>query len=293
MKKALFFALLTIWLGSCTISAAPPITTSTLSHPALATELPLSETPSPKPMLEPTWTLPATLPAPDGFSKINEFLETNGGCRFPCWWGITPGETSWEDARNIVFPLAGLQILDGQSSSGAFLAGLMMRYEMGEGQETGFEQSYTIKDGIVEAIKIKFPNKIPTPKLKDVLTDYGIPDEVYLGGTYNKRLGWQSFWLFLHYNKQRIFIEYDRGIQPLQPPDELMPICFPEIDYAELHVWGPDYSFSSTLDLIIQEHNPTYHLEKISIMTTEEFYKKFTDPAENPCINTSSQSWVP
>jgi hypothetical protein len=28
-------------------------------------------------------------------------LATNGGCELPCWWGITPGVTSWEDAQRM------------------------------------------------------------------------------------------------------------------------------------------------------------------------------------------------
>jgi hypothetical protein len=29
-------------------------------------------------------------------------LQTNNGCRFPCWWGIEPGTTSWQDANNFL-----------------------------------------------------------------------------------------------------------------------------------------------------------------------------------------------
>jgi hypothetical protein len=30
-----------------------------------------------------------------------DMLETNGGCELPCWWGITPGETSWEETQQM------------------------------------------------------------------------------------------------------------------------------------------------------------------------------------------------
>jgi hypothetical protein len=30
-----------------------------------------------------------------------EMLATNGGCELPCWWGITPGVTRWEDAQRL------------------------------------------------------------------------------------------------------------------------------------------------------------------------------------------------
>ena len=38
-------------------------------------------------------------------NKIFELLRTNNGCELPCWWGITPGETRWEDAERLLLYL--------------------------------------------------------------------------------------------------------------------------------------------------------------------------------------------
>ena len=262
---------------------------------ATSIELPLIETPSPELIVEPTWTLPATLPVPDSFSKINQLLRTNGGCRLPCWWGITPGETTWEDARSILFPLA-FKIHDGQSKSDEFRAGLGTRYGTYEGKPTGFNQDYTIKDGIVQAIQIQLPYIVPSPKPKDILANYGIPDDVYLGGQYApEMLTTQSFWFYIYYTKQRIFVEYIPEGQPiqLQPPNGLLSACFSKIDYAELHVWGPDYSFDSTRDLIFKNSGVSpLPLKDVTNLTVEQFYKKFIDPNEAPCIETPAEHWL-
>ncbi len=39
-----------------------------------------------------------TLSPAEELAKILELLKTNGGCELPCWWGITPGHTSQEEA---------------------------------------------------------------------------------------------------------------------------------------------------------------------------------------------------
>jgi hypothetical protein len=33
--------------------------------------------------------------------QIEEFLATNGNCEYPCWWGMMPGETNFNDALKL------------------------------------------------------------------------------------------------------------------------------------------------------------------------------------------------
>src|SRR5688572_13990138 len=33
---------------------------------------------------------------------VRDLLENNAGCKLPCWWGITPGKTTWSEARQIL-----------------------------------------------------------------------------------------------------------------------------------------------------------------------------------------------
>jgi hypothetical protein len=49
-----------------------------------------------------TSTLFPTLPAEEMDETIQALIATNGGCFLPCWWGITPGVTSWDDANHFL-----------------------------------------------------------------------------------------------------------------------------------------------------------------------------------------------
>lgn len=65
-----------------------------IQRPTLGPALP----PTPSPTLPPP---NPTLLEPEALLDfIVEMLETNGGCDLPCWWGITPGETPWEEMRS-------------------------------------------------------------------------------------------------------------------------------------------------------------------------------------------------
>ena len=45
----------------------------------------------------PTYTPFSTLSPSGSISLVLELLQNNPSCLLPCWWGITPGETSWQD----------------------------------------------------------------------------------------------------------------------------------------------------------------------------------------------------
>lgn len=45
------------------------------------------------PTIESTWTAVPTLSKEDALMNLLELFSTNGGCDFPCWWGIRPGDS--------------------------------------------------------------------------------------------------------------------------------------------------------------------------------------------------------
>jgi hypothetical protein len=72
---------------------------TTMPRPTATPRPTLPPSPTPTPTQTPTATpLPfPTLEPEEMQAFIAEMLATNGGCELPCWWGITPGETRWDD----------------------------------------------------------------------------------------------------------------------------------------------------------------------------------------------------
>ena len=70
-----------------------------------------TDTPIPSVVVVPTYTpFPSpnpTLAASEALAFIRQMQVNNGGCKLPCWWGITPGETTWEEAKQVFAPLRG------------------------------------------------------------------------------------------------------------------------------------------------------------------------------------------
>ena len=66
------------------------------------------------------WTPTISSTNVEGQKLVQELLENNGGCKLPCWWGFTPGKTTWVEARQI---LEGRNIYKRARSERNFLCG--------------------------------------------------------------------------------------------------------------------------------------------------------------------------
>jgi len=84
-----------------TLTSTPRINTATPTITPSATFAPtIQVTPTfPFPMgTEVSWPEPA-LSASDWQARYDQMMQTNSGCQLPCWWGITPGETTIQEAQ--------------------------------------------------------------------------------------------------------------------------------------------------------------------------------------------------
>jgi hypothetical protein len=96
-----------------------PSTTVTETTQPTYTPMPTEVAPSVTPLSTRTPTLPPTLTAPERIGKFRELLITNLGCRLPCWWGMTPGESLWTDANQFLTYLGSEKIYSETLETGA------------------------------------------------------------------------------------------------------------------------------------------------------------------------------
>ena len=91
------------------------------ASPAPLSSPPAAHTPTPAtpptalPTVTPTPPIPGWLQAtlsprppvlsPDEQERLLDLLSTNGGCSLPCFLGVTPGRTSWDDMVTLLQPL--------------------------------------------------------------------------------------------------------------------------------------------------------------------------------------------
>lgn len=82
-----------------------PTPTVTTSPTAIGVIQTLPPSPFPTPSIPARTATPTATPVPtlsvdEEGDFLSELMLENGGCELPCWWGIVPGQTAQQDARD-------------------------------------------------------------------------------------------------------------------------------------------------------------------------------------------------
>lgn len=277
--------------------------------PSLTTNPPATETPSLSPSqavtytptpLPPTSTFLPTLAVQNPESMALNLYATNGGCKLPCWWGIIPGETSWESARNFLEPFS-LKInkyFNERDKLNYYYSHFKVPENVNLSEDVNI--GFRVNDGgFVDFITTANPWRIKSPdySLSYILSTYGIPSEVRFVATANSpHIGKPFYTYYLFY--------FDLGILTASSnvgylTGDNIEIC-PQ-NYSEtpiLLLWdknlGYTFDYLNENRFIINTHFPKFNfldLEDISNFNVDHFYETFLVPGALECIETPLAIW--
>ena len=300
-----------VCLLGCSVPPTP--TPSPSSTPLSATSAPTSSssnTPisSPSPEMptrtpSPTWTPspPTSTPAPtltaDEEQKlVLDLFQDNAGCQLPCWWGFTPGETSWQTAQEF-FTSLGKTPDSFHSPRGTTNYAVNFPVPEQISQDGIAVQDYFVRDGVIEMIWAVVGDS-QSYVLPQLLATYGQPTEIWLktfsmvADTDGEEL---PFSLLLDYQHQGMLVEY---IGFAYRRDNLIPICLQRARGA-LWLWPPEHEM--TLEDIARtgvggsvsvDGVPDFRsLEEATGMSVEQFYQTFVQPDNQTCFETPVDMW--
>ncbi|MEW5869740.1 MAG: hypothetical protein AB1894_10735 [Chloroflexota bacterium] len=273
------------------MTSAYPIATSTLVIPTT------TQTPLP------------TLTASERIDKFRELLTTNLGCRFPCWWGITPGKSTWAETRQFLTYL-GPEKISSRTIMASKTLYIPSGFDLKVKKQTDGLPGYIYntlffveEGGIVERIHVNavgFTNYIEFQRLwinempRVILREYGIPSRIWFW-TYPSLMGHShGYDLWLIYDQQG-FILYYEGL--LEVDEDIFHICIyddgREIAAMKMHLQSPDDPtplermgyLTSFEDLGILD------IEAASGLSVEAFYQRFTRDDQPACFETPIKIW--
>jgi hypothetical protein len=188
-------------------SVPPPTATFTAYDTSTPTT---TATPTPLP---PTWTPLPTLSSEDAQARVIELLKDNAGCELPCWWGIVPGETSWQSAQQFLTSLAG-RVGQGVSSisikNGIEYSYLnyAVRYKV-TGYPEDIASGYRVSNGIIDMIVVSETGTELSYQIFQMFDLYGPPQEVLINVMPDSNIGKPWLWLALFYPQRGIMAFYD------------------------------------------------------------------------------------
>ncbi len=273
---------------------------ATQSPPATPSLVPTSSnTPTRIPPVEPTATRrPSAIATPPGTDPIEQVLwlyETNNGCQLPCWWGIVPGQTTWETAERFFNSF----VSDIYSAPSPQLTNysphILLPSQVFNVSFT--HPTYTVREGIVDSI-LTSVSIGDTPDgyliqydLSSLLASYGQPTEVWLF-TYPAPFEHNDlpFIVVLFYPQQGITALYsDNGVRQ----GDIVQGC-PQVDPVDiLSLRLPDLTltFEDEIRGTSALERDYLSLEEATGMDVATFYQTFQNPDNTTCLETPTDLW--
>jgi hypothetical protein len=284
------------------ITVSTPLLTHT-STPTFMLQLASTITPSPRSTITITPTLGPTFTLDERNARLIELLETNGGCELPCIWGIMPGETEWEEAFQILFPLGqpGFEIPRGGNVIYSFE---YQNYQNGFTIAVGMLVVNGIVDmaheqPLVDGSSAYFEQFYEQFSLQSLLAANGIPSRVWviLGTSENYWPDITLFTMWLFYDEDGILIMYydfaDRAdtnyrVCPNQPHFEMLaPFQF--------SFWTQSPGNERALEVAYTVYGgkiPDYQLlQDAAGLEVDEFYDLIISGEPDACFETPRDIW--
>jgi hypothetical protein len=236
-------------------------------------------TPSPSPTIEihpqlPTRTptsTPYPTPIPISSEQITQayfHLGEGNTCELPCFLGVVPGKTLWEDTKSILAPYTASTRFGLEGKYGQFAAIVL------DEQSSELELRFLIGTES-RTIYLEMSNKTP---LSEFLVTVGPPNQVLLRSAGLEGMG-TSFGLVLEYFRRGILAFVDGDFQIV---DGKAQICPEQLENIQLVVlWSPeDIRFIGDLVRLDSYEG----IGSASDTTVDEFYENYSKENADYCI---------
>ena len=269
----------------------------TVSPSSTATVLP-SPTPTVQLTSTPTLVLPTLTPLPtlspdQAKKKVQTLLREKAGCRFPCWWGITPGKTTWPEAGQFlssfteVTPHPQFDKNDAPSEFVTYYVTYPLENKYGYG---GFRVS--VKKNQILVISVGRDSTIYDLHLQDILSDYGPPNQIFLRTFEHVQGNDFPLTLVLYYSKQNFLAMYE--LIAHEEYEEL--VSCPSNESPALDFWSADEVVTEQRvqdwTLGVDPFIPLKPLEQVTDLNITTFTENFSlNSAEKNCIRTRKEFW--
>jgi len=239
-------------LPPTTLIESPTVTTTSTTTPTISLTAENEQTP---------------IPTPPGIRPKEQALwlyETNNRCQLPCWWGIIPGQTEWQVAKELLDKFD-QDIYRNDLASGEIYYGVNIPLPLEVFSEDRTELGILVQDGTVIAIQTYVsigdtpPDHLSQYALSTFLTTYGQPGEVWLS-TYSAPFEHNDlpFRILLFYPKQGIMALYsDNGIKE----GDIVRGCPQQDPVSILTLWSPTLGW--TFEKVKNGSSPNSVLDKL------------------------------
>lgn len=259
----------------------------------------------------PTSTLQPVLNTENAEEMIFRLLKDNANCQLPCWWGITPAETTSQDAISILNAFSAISSRNSlrkdhgsmrlQVPNGTGVLSTFIEYDSPndtiDSMVIGIAQLAENQNGeYVEVYNsLAFAQATKSLLLPDILKSYGLPEEILVSTYSLQPLGSPVFFDIQLFYPNYGFLSVYHSLMEFSR-DGYLKGC-PEDGNINLAVWTPK-KFPTIDDVPISIRNNISQfplssyldIGKATNMSIQDFYNAFIVD-EKLCLETPSDIW--
>ena len=252
-----------------------------------------SHTPTATFTVIPTLTPLPTIPPQQRGQVYTELINSNGGCKLPCWWGFELGKTSLDEVRQLYTTFDAFITEQNGINGRSALYITFVDPQIENGNQV--RHLFRVQDKIIIEAEIEVIYN-PSYQLKQFLQELGQPSEVWLRTIPNTYEGVLPVSLRLFFPDQGILVSYAVFGERI---DDSIRVCFDERGGAifrlwESTIWNPDGDkgfierANESSELTLEGHRP---IDEVSNWDVGQFYTILADPTRTECLETPSNLW--
>jgi hypothetical protein len=208
-------------------------------------------------------------------------METNGGCRLPCWWGLTPGITTWDEARQFLEQFSSIEKASFNISTQPGATPYVVYFPSPFGDHSD-GALITVFDNIIQTIRIEPETAQLAFTLDQLLSDYGVPTSVLLRQTTVYDVNYIPYTVVLLYQDNRFLAIFHFSAPRWDNPVKL---C---LDYGPIiDIWSPAEAWTPAwIQQAIEYDNqrPFMTIDKAAGFDAASFHQRFKNPNSTPCF---------
>ena len=243
------------------------------------------------PASTPTTTPAPTLSPDQEGDFLSSLMSSNGGCELPCWWGITPGQTGAQEARDL---FASQGIDDWVVSFDGTYALMGLGYSRtDQSYYSDVNVQFGIEDNVIEYSSIdgSYRRELNSLLIRDwhayslaeVLDRYGMPPYVEFAEVENS----PYYRLVLSYELLGIEITYIMPFEPLDDGKEKICFDLEHTDFISLILYPPGQASDILVSIIPNRLDNYISWEVTTGLDIEAFQQLFENGSNPPCVEVS------
>jgi hypothetical protein len=233
--------------------------------------------------------------------KIFNLLSANKDCKLPCWWSITPGDTSWDETKKI-FTEMGINIFDVPLSDGRVVHGLGGPYW--NWNNTYINMFFTDQKDVISNINVDAEGYYNPTYFYSLWKDYspetinftyGPPSRILMGIT-GSETGKHYYGIYIFYDKIGILIYYKGvAIESVENGIPVYKICPTWKDpnwLPVIKIYLQSQDNNNKLDMMA-DINPEQwkSIDEAAEITTDDFYHLLLPGNAPACFYTPQDMW--